>query len=41
MTEEEKQETKEHLRSLQQAYSELSQHCEDVNTAADWVRLRY
>ncbi|KAI7805675.1 putative dystonin [Triplophysa rosa] len=35
MTEEEKLETKEHLRSLHQAYSELSQQCEDVNSAAD------
>ncbi|XP_057197512.1 dystonin isoform X6 [Triplophysa rosa] len=37
MTEEEKLETKEHLRSLHQAYSELSQQCEDVNSAADRV----
>lgn len=38
MTEEEKQEKKEHLKSLHQAYSELSQQCEDANSAADQVR---
>ncbi|XP_048061846.1 dystonin isoform X4 [Megalobrama amblycephala] len=35
MTEEEKQEAKEQLRSLQQAYTELSQQCADATSSAD------
>lgn len=38
MTEEEKQEAKEQLRSLHQAYSELSQQCADATSSADQVR---
>lgn len=38
MTEEEKQEAKEQLKSLNQAYSELSQHCADAASSADQVR---
>uniref|UniRef100_A0A3P8YZI6 Dystonin n=1 Tax=Esox lucius TaxID=8010 RepID=A0A3P8YZI6_ESOLU len=37
MTEEEKHEAKEQLKSLQQAYSELSQHCAEQTPSADQV----
>lgn len=37
MTEDEKQETKEQLKSLHQAYSELSQQCADQTPTAEQV----
>ncbi|XP_019902781.3 dystonin isoform X25 [Esox lucius] len=39
MTEEEKHEAKEQLKSLQQAYSELSQHCAEQTPSADQCML--
>ncbi|KTF96961.1 hypothetical protein cypCar_00005784 [Cyprinus carpio] len=41
MTEEEKQEAKEQLKSLNQAYSELSQQCADAASSADQMHVSF
>ncbi|XP_055745840.1 dystonin-like isoform X11 [Salvelinus fontinalis] len=40
MTEEEKQEAKEQLKSLHQAYSDLAQHCSDQTPSAEQAQLK-